>query len=171
MSFLKGFTSLFDWMFPQSYQEMSDDLDEKMQDLYTKMRWGDYKNPMPNSPRNFINPSWNTSADYTRSISSEEWNNMIKHNKTVEEVYGDVKAVTSSQFLDEILRLVPSGEFQPYAYYNEDMDSIQVYFKDVGSYTQTLNNNVELHLSHGSNEITGATILNIKRLLNKDDFK
>jgi len=42
-SFLKGFTSLFDWMFPQSYQEMSDDLDEKMQDLYDKNGWGKYK--------------------------------------------------------------------------------------------------------------------------------
>jgi len=43
MSFLKGFTSLFDWMFPQSYQEMSDDLDEKKQDLYDKNGWGKYK--------------------------------------------------------------------------------------------------------------------------------
>jgi hypothetical protein len=43
MSFLKGFTSLFDWMFPKTYQEMSDDLDEKMQDLYDKNGWGKYK--------------------------------------------------------------------------------------------------------------------------------
>jgi len=162
MSFIKGFFSLFDWMFPKTYQEMSDDLDASMQELYDKNGWGKYNNP--------INSSYNKSIDYTRSISSEEWNNMIKQNKTVEEVYGTVKTVTSSQFLEEMLRLVPSGQFQPYAYYNEDMDSIQVYFKDSSSYTQPLNRNVEVHLCHDSNEITGATILNIKRLLNKNNF-
>lgn len=35
-SFLKGFTSLFDWMFPKT-------LDESMQQLYDKMNWGTYK--------------------------------------------------------------------------------------------------------------------------------
>ena len=35
MSFLKGFTSLFDWMFPKT-------LDESMQELYDKMNWGTY---------------------------------------------------------------------------------------------------------------------------------
>jgi hypothetical protein len=168
MSFLKGFFSLFDWMFPKSLEERFEELDDSMQKLYTKMGWGDYKNPMPNSPRNFINPSWNTSADYTRSISSEEWNNMIKDNKTVEEVYGDVKAVTSSQFLDEILRLVPSGEFQPYAYYNKDIDSIQAYFKDEGCYTKTLNDNIELYISFESGEIVGIKLLNIKQIIKEN---
>jgi hypothetical protein len=42
-SLLKGFTSLFDWMFPQTYKEMSDGLDEKMQDLYNMNGWGQYK--------------------------------------------------------------------------------------------------------------------------------
>jgi hypothetical protein len=42
-SILKGFASLFDWIFPKTYQEMSDDLDEKMQDLYDKNGWGKYK--------------------------------------------------------------------------------------------------------------------------------
>jgi len=46
MSFLKGFTSLFDWMFPQTYQEMSDDLDEQMQELYDRNGWGQYNNPL-----------------------------------------------------------------------------------------------------------------------------
>lgn len=35
MSLLKGFTSLFDWMFPKT-------LDDSMQDLYDNMGWGKY---------------------------------------------------------------------------------------------------------------------------------
>jgi hypothetical protein len=35
MSLLKGFTSLFDWIFPKT-------LDDSMQELYTKMSWGKY---------------------------------------------------------------------------------------------------------------------------------
>ena len=47
MSLLKGFTSLFDWMFPpKTYQELSDNLDEKMQDLYDRNGWGKYYNPL-----------------------------------------------------------------------------------------------------------------------------
>jgi len=162
MSFLKGFFSLFDWMSPKTLHESLEGLDESLQHLYDKMNWGKYHNPM--CQNSFVNPSWNIAIDYTRSIEGD------KHNMTVEQVYGDVKAVTSSQFLEEMLRLVPSGQFQPYAYYNEDMDSIQVYFKDSSSYTQPLNKNVEVHLCHDSNEITGATILNITRLLNKEGF-
>ena len=144
-SFLKGFLSLFDWMNPKTLDESMDDLDNSMQNLYDRMGWGLYINP------------WevNTAGDLTRSIKKD----------TIEEVYGDVRVVTSSQFLDEMIKLVPSGKFQPYAYYNADMDSIQVYFKDEGSYTQPLNQNVEIHLSHDTDEIAGATILNIKQLI------
>jgi len=46
MSFFKGFLSLFDWMFPQTYQELSDDLDEQMQELYDRNGWGQYNNPL-----------------------------------------------------------------------------------------------------------------------------
>jgi len=159
MSFLKGFFSLFDWMSPKTLEESFEDLDNSMQNLYDRMGWGKYHKLTP------MNPSYNTAMDLTRSISSDEWNTMIKDNKTVEEVYGNVKIVTSSQFLEEMIKLVPSGSFQPYAYYNEDMDSIQVYFKDTSSYTQPLNQNVEIHLSHDTDEITGATILNIKQLI------
>lgn len=76
-----------------------------------------------------------------------------------------ITLTTTEQFLDEMIRLVPSGCFQPYAYYNSDMDALQVYFKDNSSYTQPLNQNVEVHLSHDTNEITGATILGIKKLI------
>jgi hypothetical protein len=157
-SFLKGFFSLFDWMNPKTLDESLDDLDNSMKDLYDRMGWGEYKKPSPMS-------GWNNAIDLTRSISSSEWNSMIKDNRTVEEVYGNVKIVTQSQFLDEMIKLIPSGCFQPYAYYNEDMDAIQVYFKDSSSYTQSLNETVEIHLSHDTNEITGATILGIKKLI------
>ena len=55
-SFLKGFFSIFNWMSPKSLDSSLNDLDNSMQDLYTKMGWGKY-----------INPSWNTSIDMTRS--------------------------------------------------------------------------------------------------------
>jgi ADP-glucose pyrophosphorylase len=87
----------------------------------------------------------------------------------VDQLY--IKRVSSSEFLEEMIKLVPSGNFQPYAYYNEDMDSIQVYFKDTMSYTQPLNNNIELHLCHDTNEIVGANILRVKKLLNKEYLK
>jgi hypothetical protein len=156
-NFLKGFFSIFN-LFPssKSYDEITKELDNKMQDLYDRMGWGKYNNPCS---------AHNTAGDLTRSISSDEWNNMVKDNKSAEEVYGNVRIVTSSQFLDEMIKLVPSGSFHPYAYYNADMDSIQVYFKDTDSYTQPLNQNVEIHLSHDTDEITGATILNIRQLI------
>ena len=145
-SFLKGFFSLFDWMTPKSLEESMNDLDNSMQNLYDRMGWGKYNHPCA---------AYNTAGDLTRSIKKD----------TIEEVYGDVRVVTSSQFLDEMIKQFPSGSFVPYAYYNADMDSIQVYFKDTSSYTQPLNRNVEIHLSHDTDEITGATILNIKQLI------
>lgn len=156
MSFIKGFLSIFDWMFPKTLDESLNDLDDQMQDLYNKMGWGKYNNPCA---------AHNHAIDLTRIINRDAWQDLIKDNKTVEQVYGSTKIVTSSQFLDEMIKLVPSGQFIPCAYYNEDMDSIQVYFKDTSSYTQPLNQNVEIHLSHDADEITGATILNIKQLI------
>ena len=135
-SFLRGCFSLFDWMFPRTMEERMEDLDDSMQDLYDRMGWGEYQKPYPMSG----------------------YNNVM-----------DINLTTSKQFLDEMTKLAEecekSGGFQPYAYYNSDMDSIQVYFKDTSSYTQPLNQNVEIHLSHDTDEITGATILNIKNLL------
>lgn len=60
MSLLKGFSSLFDWMFPpKSYQELSDDFDDRMQDLYDRNGWGKYTNPL------------------TRTVSSDEMNEYL----------------------------------------------------------------------------------------------
>lgn len=46
MSFFEGFNSLFDWMFPKTLKEHTENLDKKMQDLYDKMGWGNYENPL-----------------------------------------------------------------------------------------------------------------------------
>jgi hypothetical protein len=72
MSFLKGFTSLFDWMFSQTYQEMSDDLDEKMQDLYDKNNWGQYQNPLKYSPFPVNNCSYISATDINRITTAEQ---------------------------------------------------------------------------------------------------
>ena len=144
-------------MSPKTLDESLEGLDESLQHLYDKMNWGKYHNPM--CQNSFVNPSWNIAIDYTRSIEGD------KHNMTVEQVYGDVKAVTSSQFLDEMLRLLPSVQFQPYAFYNEDMDAIETYFKDESCYTKTLNNNIELHISFNTGEVVGMNIFNVQKLI------
>lgn len=84
----------------------------------------------------------------------------------------DIALTTDKQFLEEMMKLVPSGQFTPYAYYNEDMDAIEVYFKDESCYTKTLNNMVELHLSFENEEVVGVNILGIKKLIqDKGKFK
>lgn len=45
-SFLKGFCSIFDWMNPRTHQEQMEDLDNQLQDLYDRMGWGVYENPL-----------------------------------------------------------------------------------------------------------------------------
>ena len=136
MSFLKGFLSLFDWMFPRTLEEQFEDLDNSMQKLYDKMGWGEYKKSYPMS-----------GYDNTMNIT----------------------VTTSKKFLDEMIKLAEdckkSGGFQPYAYYNEDMDAIECYFKDESCYTKTLNNMVELHLSFDNDEVVGVNILGIKKLI------
>ena len=49
MSFFKGFSSIFDWMFPRT-------LDEQLQDLYDDMGWGEYKNPTEECEK--VNTGW-----------------------------------------------------------------------------------------------------------------
>lgn len=47
MSFVKEFMSLFDWFsISKSYTQMSNDLDNSMVNLYDKMGWGSYSNPL-----------------------------------------------------------------------------------------------------------------------------
>lgn len=78
MSFLKGFLSLFDWMFPpKSYQELSDDLDEQMQDLYDRNGWGGYNNPLKYPYQSVENPcsvsySHNLAVDISRVLELQK---------------------------------------------------------------------------------------------------
>jgi len=78
MSFFKGFLSLFDWMFPsKSYQELSDDLDGQMQDLYDRNGWGKYNNPLKYPYQSVENPrsvsySHNFAADIGRAIELQK---------------------------------------------------------------------------------------------------
>ena len=46
MSFWTGFSSLFDWMVPKTLDESLGDLDNNMQELYDRMGWGIYNNPL-----------------------------------------------------------------------------------------------------------------------------
>jgi len=90
MSFLKGFTSLFDWMFPsKTYQEMSDDLDEKMRDFYDQNGWGQYQNPLKYS----CSSAFNTASDITRTtetMSSDYCNTIYASKETMNQLLLDM---------------------------------------------------------------------------------
>jgi uncharacterized SAM-dependent methyltransferase len=74
--------------------------------------------------------------------------------------------------VDKTIQDFSSEKFQPYAYYNEDMDAIEVYFKDESCMTQPLNDKLELYKSFENNEVVGVRILGIKKLLqDKGEFK
>ena len=64
-SFLKGFFSLFDWMFPKRLDESMDNLDNQMQDLYDRMGWGKYLYPNNNC-------SYITTNDINRVLEAEQ---------------------------------------------------------------------------------------------------
>ena len=98
----------------------------------------------------------------------EEVDELLQHDNWGE--YSDlhngyIKKVTQSEFLDKMIRLVPTGPMVPHSFYNEDMDAIQAYFKDHQFYTQPLNEAMNLYVSFESNEVIGIEILNVKQLL------
>jgi hypothetical protein len=143
MSFLKGFFSIFN-LFPQqkSYQKLTNELDNKMQNLYDKMGWGTYKNP--------LNNSWSVASEVTQ-----------KYEKDQTEVY-----TTADEFLQEMIKLVPKEKFVPYSYYNKDRDAIQVYWSNDDSYTVPIGNgSMNLKIAFGTKEIIGIDILNANQLI------
>jgi hypothetical protein len=77
-SFLKGFTSLFDWMFPaNTYQELSNDLDDRMQELYDRHNFGKYNNPLKYPYQSVENPcsvsySHNLAGNISRAIEPQK---------------------------------------------------------------------------------------------------
>lgn len=80
-SLLKGFLSLFDWMFPKTIDESMSDLDNSMQDLCDRMGWGIYHHPFnQENPPSFVNESqrswidsgWNTTIDINRVLEGQQ---------------------------------------------------------------------------------------------------
>lgn len=49
----------------KSYDDISKELDNKMQDLYDRMGWGQYKKPSPMS-------GWNDACDLNRVLEAEQ---------------------------------------------------------------------------------------------------
>jgi hypothetical protein len=135
MSFLKGFFSLFDWMFPsKSYQELSDDLDNRMQELYDRNGWGKYNNP--------LNDHW-----YAKYLRGEPV-----------EYHGSI-----SEF-EKLLDSYKPGQFIPYAIYNKHDDSLTAHFKDGEYVSILLNDTVTVFKSNYGGEIIGCRIHNINKL-------
>lgn len=62
-NFWKGFISLFDWMIPRTFEEQLNDLDNQMQDLYTRMGLGKYHKPSHKS-------GWNDACDLNRVLEA-----------------------------------------------------------------------------------------------------
>lgn len=78
----------------------------------------------------------------------------------------DIKKVTQSEFLDEMIKLVPKDKFVPYSYYNKDMNSIQVYWSNDDSYTVPAGNgSINLKISFKTKEVIGVDILNANLLV------
>lgn len=183
MSFLKGFFSIFN-LFPQqkSYQELTNELNNKMQNLYDKMGWGEYKkqyrmNGWNNAiDINMQNDTLNQTYIYSgRRIVTlgEDMKNSLPNDTTIasaENLYvkdiGDITLTTSEQFLDEMIKLVPKDKFIPYSYYNKDRDAIQVYWSNDESYTVPIGNgSMNLKIAFGTNAIIGVDILNANQLI------
>lgn len=78
----------------------------------------------------------------------------------------DIQKVTQSEFLDEMIKLVPKDKFVPYSYYNKDMNSIQVYWSNDDSYTVPAGNgSINLKISFKTKEVIGVDILNANLLV------
>lgn len=78
--------------------------------------------------------------------------------------YGSITLTTSENLIEELIR-VPTGSFAPYAAYNKNFDSIEAHFKNDEYYAQPLNENMDLLLSHSTNEVVGVRIYNIKKIV------
>lgn len=152
MSFWESFAKIFN-LFPssKSYDEISEELDNKMQNLYDRMGWGVYKNPLSNSPVTPpINNSWSVATEITKQYEKDQTT-----------VYS-----TADEFLQEMIKLVPKEKFVPYSHYNKDRDAIQVYWSNDESYTVPVGNgNMNLKISFDTKEIIGIDILNANQLI------
>ena len=151
MSLLKGFTSLFDWMFPpKTYQELSDDLDNKMQELYDRCGWGKYNNPLQGHQ---------TSVDINRVLDAHE-----SFRKELEEC-----GVYNTMTVDEYFKKYNPCLFTPATSYSEDMDAIEVIFQNESFNVKNVNEALDLYIGTESGQVVGLNVLQIKKLM-KEKF-
>lgn len=61
----------------------------------------------------------------------------------------------------------PRKPFGPKPIYNEFMDAVDVFWKDVGYYSHWLTPEVTLHKAIGTDEIVGVQVCGISRLVPK----
>ena len=78
--------------------------------------------------------------------------------------WGEITLSTSESLIEQLVR-IPTGSFAPYAAYNKHFDSIEAHFKNDEYYAQPLNENMDLLLSHSTNEVVGVRIYNIKKIV------
>lgn len=78
--------------------------------------------------------------------------------------WGEITLSTSENLIEQLVR-IPTGSFAPYAAYNKNFDSIEAHFKNDEYYAQPLNENMDLLLSHSTNEVVGVRIYNIKKIV------
>ena len=70
-------------------EESLNDLDNKMQDLYTKMGWGKYNDPLKYT----CSLTHNTASDITRTtetISADHWNTIHASKETLNQLLLDM---------------------------------------------------------------------------------
>lgn len=160
MSFLKGFTNLFDWMFPKTYQEMSDDLDNQMQELYDRNGWGKYNNPLQ---------GYQNAVDINRVLEAEkQFHNSIDDHWYAKYLRGEpVEYHGSIADLEKLISSYKPGSFIPYSIYDESDGSVTAHFKDGEYVSILLNDNITVFKSFYGSEIIGCRINNLKKVKNE----
>ena len=157
MSFLKGFLSLFDWMFPpKTYQELSDDLDVKMQELYDRCGWGKYNNPLKGHQNAVdINGVLEAEKQFHNSID-DYWYAKYLRGEPVE-YHGSISD------LEKVIDSYKPGSFVPYSIYDESDDSVTAHFKNGEYVSILLNDNITVFKNFYDGEIIGCRINNLKK--------
>lgn len=101
------------------------------------------------------------------SLNSDNHKVLLENN-----VKPHITLSTSEDTIKQLSSVNQRRIFIPYSYYNQDMDVIQVFWKNEDYYTHQLPNNINLKISLESNEIIGVDIFNVNALvLQKIDNK
>jgi hypothetical protein len=135
---------------PKTYQELSDDLDNKMQELYDRCGWGKYNNPLQGHQ---------TSVDINRVLDAHE-----SFRKELEEC-----GVYNTMTVDEYFKKYNPCLFTPATSYSEDMDAIEVIFQNESFNVKNVNEALDLYIGTESGQVVGLNVLQIKKLM-KEKF-